>query len=1134
MGLLCSFAPPLTAQDEFRLRNHSLPIPWGPFEVIPDQDRFSLPFDPDGDGDVDRIEFTEEFSGEGITHEISYVATIEGGLSAEPQSLARFNDGYGLGILTHKYTTDFDGDGKADAILTGDQVAGRWGDVRVYLFRVLDSGPELTELANIEPWASSEWVYLDDLDGNGLPELIYNDFSEEGGHGNHEAKRCFFDEGTIKEESVGFYMAAYDVTGDGVAEIWSYRWNQYYPDGEPVDPDRDPDDPDPWSAGHRIHTKYDVDADGDIDIVFETRWYENMEITSPVTGVQVNKFTGADPDEGLDLEGEFLFAVNVSSAGAVGQIGDAEFTSDTIPGVTVTADQDSPVLAKGPDYGDSAHDDLLELVMNSSRSTSIAGGQNLTIAAEGLSPGQTYKLQLLFSEHCCDRGFEILVENRPVLYDFNISQVQEGIFPVGANEGVVVSYTFEAEDATLDVLLNGNPLDYPDTTPILQGFTVERVSGGVDPNDTDADGLPDQWELSFFASLEFGQEDDVDNDALPNRLELLRGTDPSQIDTDGDGFDDGWEVVEMLEPTDSSVPRTVDFLKLHYDFEQAGVGTLVINSAPDSADGLLFTQDNVEAWGKNADSPSPGGPAALFCNDTDGNDATYIDTQLSADEAGMNGDTDYTAMAWIKATAFQVGRGFNDNMVFGQRDGNALHHGIRDGQIHMGHWANDTKSGDTFVQTARWYHVAWRYQNGVQSIFVDGVLTNREAKGPLNNPTNILIGTSKVDAPLGFWNDRDFTGFIDDVRIYAAPLTQAKIVEISESDTDADGLPDPWETLFLKTLEFGPEDDVDADGLKNSEELALYTNPGSADSDGDGFDDGVEITENSSPTDSRSIPGGPGTNGGPAYTLWAAEQGLSENAGFDEDANGDGYPNSFHYTMGIPATAFIPREFSEFIPRIDETLFANRATVLFKAPINLSGGITLGLEESFDLLTWREIASKNGDSDWFHQLPNTVVTDSPVNGIQGVGISSTKNLSQSETGFYRLRVRSPGTPVVVLEVEPKSLQRHAFTLSEVRIENRTLLADVSYSGGCATHNFSLHMSPTTFAKTAPVQANLWLRHESNDDACDSIVSETLHFDLKPVLDLHHEQFGSDDEMILNIHGFFENEPGNAIRVSYEP
>ena len=151
--------------------------------------------------------------------------------------------------------------------------------------------------------------------------------------------------------------------------------------------------------------------------------------------------------------------------------------------------------------------------------------------------------------------------------------------------------------------------------------------------------------------------------------------------------------------------------------------------------------------------------------------------------------------------------------------------------------------------------------------------------------------------------------------------------------------------------------------------------------------------------------------------------------------------------------------------------------------------------------------------------------DSAAMGVNG----------SSKPAYYRLRVRTPGTPVVVLDdIDPKSLQLDPITLRDVRVDGRTLLVDVSYSGGCAEHDFQLYMTPAAFAGSSPLQASLLLQHEGNDDACDAIVSEILWFDLTPVLDLHREQYGRDDEIILNVFGFSEDEPGEKKVVRYVP
>lgn len=61
--------------------------------------------------------------------------------------------------------------------------------------------------------------------------------------------------------------------------------------------------------------------------------------------------------------------------------------------------------------------------------------------------------------------------------------------------------------------------------------------------DSDADGLPDAWELFYASNLSvMNQYSDLDKDGLLDTAELLAGTDPTTGDTDGDGLSDAEEV----------------------------------------------------------------------------------------------------------------------------------------------------------------------------------------------------------------------------------------------------------------------------------------------------------------------------------------------------------------------------------------------------------------------------------------------------------------------------------------------------------------------------------------------------------------------------------------------------------------
>ena len=84
-----------------------------------------------------------------------------------------------------------------------------------------------------------------------------------------------------------------------------------------------------------------------------------------------------------------------------------------------------------------------------------------------------YKLQLLFTEKCCERGFDILIDDEMIVENFSPQETEGGINSI--TTGACVSFSFISQRITMVITLVGNG-GFKDDNPILYGFTLEKQS----------------------------------------------------------------------------------------------------------------------------------------------------------------------------------------------------------------------------------------------------------------------------------------------------------------------------------------------------------------------------------------------------------------------------------------------------------------------------------------------------------------------------------------------------------------------------------------------------------------------------------------------------------------------------------
>lgn len=98
-------------------------------------------------------------------------------------------------------------------------------------------------------------------------------------------------------------------------------------------------------------------------------------------------------------------------------------------------------------------------------------------------------------------------------------------------------------------------------------------------------------------------------------------------------------------------------------------------------------------------------------------------------------------------------------------------------------------------------------------------------------------------------------------------------------------------------------------------------------------------------------------------------------------------------------------------------------------------------------------------------------------------------------------------PRIPLTIGACGDEMDAYSLNSVTVDDDMLNVSVSYSGGCAEHEFRLCWSGTfSDAAVVPVETTLELRHNGNGDMCEAYPTEELTIPISAISDAYREAF----------------------------
>ena len=559
-----------------------------------------------------------------------------------------------------------------------------------------------------------------------------------------------------------------------------------------------------------------------------------------------------------------------------------------------------------------------------------------------------------------------------------------------------------------------------------QDFIIDNlvIQTGIFDGDEDEDNLPDFYETDQVGNLTdlngIGEgpgpgagTGDFDGDGVTDFDEYENKTNPSEADTDGDGL------------TDNVENNSGD-----YDGPDA-TGTDPLNPDTDN-DGLLDSLENnsgiyvsAENPGTDPHNPDTDGDEILDgveinnrTNPLDADDAPILWTVRNAQSVSpLNSILDTRALfddennRIDETTTIHTVINFRDNATgpFGDPEPFPLFEAQDVNQDDFAIMA----TGTIFITEPGTYTFGFNSDDG-GGIYIDDepVIVFDANRGSATSLGAVVLSWGEHTVEFLFWergggaqcqlfvhNDiGDFSGDPFNVGDY-------KLLETSsapDSDSDNDGLPDIWEEQFFDNLDQTAEGDPDSDGLNNAEEFEVGTKPDNADSDDDGYTDGVETgtgkwvsAQNTGTSPTKSDSDGDGLKDGVENPdLGYDSENPETQSGSDpneQDSDGDTVPDGREIALGrdpsVPQAT--PRGYvQDFDGYPDGTTDLGDGSVIFGAAAEVvDGRLQLTKDgQGLGFSSWTIPAIQNS-SQGFTVTFDMEITDGPGSNNPADGLS---------------------------------------------------------------------------------------------------------------------------------------------------